>query len=299
MLRDQGAAMPAPRLRLGSVRTPTLLGVLVAGALLSALLVAGRWQDRAPEQPAARPTAAQAPVSLGPTWTCPLGAPVAGFADRRSYPPGHPAAPPPTVRPVACYQTAAQATAAGYPPAAPPKGTLEVGGVYLVPTGQGLVRRCQQAADGLGFAVPCPGLLPARSPGAVPPAPCDRRFPCQQGAGFVLEEDGFVVPPGYVGVAGQAQGRLVVAAARRGTGRVAAHVVACQGRQQPVATVTVHRTWGRLLRCSGSGVHYGSVLLRWQERGVVMVVSVLGHTRVQQRLAMSVAAHVRVMPPGS
>jgi hypothetical protein len=29
----------------------------------------------------------------------------------------------------------------------------------------------------------------------------------------VLEEDGFVVPPGYVGAAGQAYGRLVVAAA--------------------------------------------------------------------------------------
>jgi hypothetical protein len=46
-------------------------------------------------------------------------------------------------------------------PAPPPAGTLEVGGVYLTPTGAPFRRRCQQAADRVGFAVPCPVLLPA------------------------------------------------------------------------------------------------------------------------------------------
>jgi hypothetical protein len=142
------------------------------------------------------------------------------------------------------------ATAAGYPPAPPPAGTLEVGGVYLTPTGQRLHRRCQQAADRLGFPVPCPTLLPALSPGAVPPTPCDQRFRCQAGAGFVLEEDGFVVPPGYVGAAGQAHGRLVAAAA----GQASNHIVACEGTQQPVASVMVRGIRGRLVQCSGSGV---------------------------------------------
>jgi hypothetical protein len=154
------------------------------------------------------------------------------------------------LRPVACYQTTMLATAAGYPPAPPPAGTLEVGGVYLTPTGQRLHRRCQQAADRLGFPVPCPTLLPALSPGAVPPTPCDQRFRCQAGAGFVLEEDGFVVPPGYLGAAGQAHGRLVAAAAEQASN----HIVACEGTQQPVASVMVRGIRGRLFQCSGSGV---------------------------------------------
>jgi hypothetical protein len=104
--------------------------------------------------PATIATAAATPVSLGPTWACPLGAPVPGFADHRSYPPGHPAAPPRSVRPVVCYQTAMLATAAGYRPAPLPAGILEVGGVYLTPTGERLRRRCQRAAAGLGFPVP-------------------------------------------------------------------------------------------------------------------------------------------------
>jgi hypothetical protein len=159
-----------------------------------------------------------------------------------------------------------------------------------------LHRRCQHAADGLGFAVPCPTLLPALSPGAVPPAPCDQRFRCLRGAGFVLEEDGFVVPPGYVGAAGQAHGRLVVAAASR----AADHVVACQGQQRLVATtVTPHGIRGRLVQCSGSGVHYDSVLVRWRERGVVMVASVLGHNQLHQQLAMTAAEHARVVSPSS
>jgi hypothetical protein len=287
--------MAAPRVRIGPVRRPTALGVLAAGMLICALVVTGRWQRQPPRPPATSPPAAAAatPVSLGPTWACPLAAPVPGFADHHSYPPGHPAAPPRTLRPVACYQTTGQATAAGYPPAPPPAGTLAVGGVYLVPTGGRLHRRCRQAADGLGFAVPCPGLLPALSPHAAPPAPCDQRFGCERGGVFVLEEEGFPVPPGYVGAAGQAQGRLVVAAADR----AADHVAACEGQRRPVATVTLHGRPGRLVECSGAGLHYHSVLVRWRERGVVMVVSVLGHTQLHRQLAMTVAEHTQVVPP--
>jgi hypothetical protein len=291
----QGAAMASPRLHIGPVRGPTVLGVLVAGVLITALVVTGRWQHQPPGRPAAQPpaSAAATPVSLGSTWACPLSAPVPVFADHRSYPPGHPAAPPPTIRPVGCYQTTAQAAAAGWAPASPPAGTLAVGGVYLTATGSQLRRRCQHAADGLGFAVPCPTLLPAMSPGAAPPAPCDQRFRCLRGAGFVLEEDGFVVPPGYVGAAGQAHGRLVVAAASR----AGDHVVTCEGQQQPIATVTVRRTPGHLVQCTGSGVHYDSVLVRWRERSVVMVVSVLGHNQLHQQLAITVADHAQVVLP--
>jgi hypothetical protein len=292
--------MAPQRLRIGPVRGPTMVGVLAAGVLITALVIAGRSQSGAPGRPLAQPpmspTAAGVPLSLGPTWSCPLATPVPGFADRHSYPPGHPAAPPRSLRPVACYQDSVQATAAGYPPAPPPAGTLEVGGVYLTPTRERLQRRCRWAADRLGFRVPCPALLPAMSPSAVPPLPCgDARFACERGTAFVLEQEGFLVPPGYPGAAGSSvQGGLVVAAARR----AADDAVACEGRQQAVATVTPHGTRGRLLHCVGGGLHFDSVLVRWRERGVVMVVSVLGHGQPQRQLALTVAERVHVVSPG-
>jgi hypothetical protein len=289
--------MAPSRLRLGPARAPALLGVLAAGVLLTALVVTGRSQHLAADRQPARPSVASAadttPVSLGAIWACPLLAPVPAFADQHSYPPGHPAAPPSGTRPAACYPTTAQAAAAGYPPAPPPAGTLEVGGVYLTPTDKWFQGRCQQAADKLGYAVPCPALLPATSPHAVPPEPCDQQFPCLPGGAFLLGHDGFVVPPDYVGVAGQAQGRLVVAAARRADDPA----TVCGDRQRLVATVTPHGLAGQLVECSGPGLHYDSMLVRWRERGAVMAVSVLGHARLQEQLALTIAEHTRVIPP--
>jgi hypothetical protein len=287
--------MAPPRLRLGPARAPSVVGVLVAGVLITALVVTGRSQHLAPDRPPAAPAAAAAdttPVSLGAIWACPLLAPVPAFADHHSYPPGHPAAPPSSIRPAACYPTTVQAAMAGYPPAPPPAGTLEVGGVYLTPTGTPFRRRCQQAADGLGLTVPCPALLPASSPHAVLPNPCEQRFRCPREGGFLLEQDGFVVPPDYVVPAGQ-QGRLVVAAA----GRADDPFVACEGRQRLLGTVSPHGMAGQLIECTGGGLHRDSVLVRWRERGAVMVVSFLGQAPLHQRLALTVAEHTRVLPP--
>jgi hypothetical protein len=295
----QGAAMGPSRLRVGPARiAPTLLGVLAAGGLVAALVVTGRSQQLAAEGPPARsaavvPAADTTPVSLGAIWACPLLTPVPAFGDHRSYPPGHPAAPPSQTRPAACYSTTARAAAAGYPPAPPPAGTLEVGGVYLTPTGRWFQDRCQEAADRLGFAVPCPALLPASSPQAVPPAPCDQQFPCLRGGAFVLDQDGFVVPPDYVGAGGRAQGRLVVAAASRADDPA----VACEEPRRLVGTVTPHRMAGQLIECSGAGLYRDSVLVRWRERDTVMAVSVLGQARLQERLALTVAEQTRVVPP--
>ena len=289
--------MAPSRLRLGPAGAPALFGVLAAGVLITALVITGRSQHLAPDRPQAGPAVVAAPgatpVSLGAVWRCPLPAPVPAFADHHSYPPGHPAAPPSGTRPAACYPSTVQAAAAGYPPAPPPAGTLEVGGVYLTPPGVPFRRRCQQAADRVGFAVPCPVLLPAMSPHAVPPDPCDQQFPCLRGGAFLLDEDGFVVPPGYVGAAGQAHGRLVVGAARRADDPS----VACEGRQRLVGTVTPHGEAGQLIECAGGGLHGDSMLVRWRERGAVMAVSVLGQARLQERLALTVAEHTVVLPP--
>jgi hypothetical protein len=287
--------MAPSRLRLGPARAPMLFGVLAAGVLITALVITGRFQHLAPDRRQATPAVVAAPgttpVSLGAIWRCPLPAPVPAFADHHSYPPGHPGAPPSRTQPAACYPTTARAAAAGYPPAPPPAGSLEVGGVYLTPTGRWFQQRCQQAADRLGFAVPCPVLLPAMSPQAVSPNPCDRQFPCLRGGAFVLDQDGFVLPPGDVGPAGQA--RLVVAAARRADDPA----VACEDRQRLVRTVTPHRMAGRLIECGGAGLRHDSMLVRWEERDVVMAVRVLGHAGLQERLALTVAEQTRVVPP--
>ena len=297
MRRETQGAMEPSRLRLGPARAPTALGVLAAGVLIAALIVTGRYQHLAPNRPPARPAPARAidttPVGVGASWICPLLAPVPAFADHHSYSPGHPAAPPRSLRPAACYPTTAQAAAAGYPPAPPPAGTLEVGGVYLTPTGPRFRRRCQQAADGVGLAAPCPTLLPAISPNARPPYPCDQQVRCSSEGGFLLEQEGFVVPPDYPSAAGQAQGRLVVAAAARADDPL----VVCEQRQRLVATARPHGMAGQVVECGGAGLHFDSMLVRWRERGAVMGVSVLGHARLQERLALTVAEHVRVVPP--
>ena len=289
--------MAPSRLRLGPARAPTLFGVLAAGVLITPLVITGRSQHLTPDRPQASPAVVPAPgttpVSLGAIWRCPLPAPVPGFTDHHSYPPGHPAAPPSRTRPAACYPTTAQAAAAGYPPAPPPAGSLEVSGVYLTPTGRWFQQRCQQAADRLGFAVPCPVLLPAMSPRAVSPNPCDRQFPCLRGGAFVLDQDGFVVPPGYRAPAGRARARLVVAAASRADDPA----VVCEERQRLVRTVAPHRLAGQLIECSGAGLRHDSMLVRWKERDAVMAVRVLGHAGLQERLAMTVAEQTRVVPP--
>ena len=283
------------RLHVGPASGLQALGV-AAAVLVLALVVTGRslrgGETRPSAQPA-RPAAADAPYRIGDRVTCPLAHSVLATADGRSYPPGHPARPPRDADPVACYQTAAQATAAGYAPAPPPAGVLELGGVYLVPTSGRLHRRCQEAAELLGFAVPCPSLLPQPPPNAPPPTLCDRRLPCSPESGFLLEVSGFVVPPGYVGVDPATGARLVIGAARP----AAPFPVACFG-ERPVATVNVRGTRGRLSECPPeSTVHRGSVLLRWRERGVVMVVSVYGHTDRARRLVLALVTHVKPVLP--
>ena len=200
--------------RIGVVRGPTMLGVLVAGVLVTALVITGRWQ--APDRPTTRPRSPQAaatPVSLGPTWACPLGAPVPGSPTTAAT---RPVTRPAPQRPAGGLLPDRHAGDRGRLSAGAPTGRDSGGRRGLPDPHRGAapppLPACRRRP---GLPGPCPTLLPALSPGAVPPAPCHQRFACEEGYGFgfVLEEDGFVVPPGYVGAAGQAYGRLVVAAA--------------------------------------------------------------------------------------
>jgi hypothetical protein len=287
---SRGAGMPQG-LRLGPARGPKALGVVAAVVLVAALVVTGRWMRGVATLPSPRPAgtaATGAPYRIGDRVLCPLGHPVLAMADGRSYPPGYPVPPPPEVEPVACYDTAAQAAAAGYAQAPLPAGVVDVGGVYLVPAPGRLRRQCRQAAGRLGFAVPCPALLPAPSRGAPPPGAG------AAGSGFLLEDDGFVVPSGYVGTYRESAAHLAVGAARRPT----APAVACPGAR-PVAAARVRGSGARLLECPPDveSLHRDSLLLRWRERGTVMAVSVSGHSVLHRRVVLAVAAHLELVPP--
>jgi hypothetical protein len=291
--------MALQRLRVGPVHGPTMLGVLAAALLIAALVITGRSQNLAGGRPApsvSSTAAAQAPYRVSGGYRCPLGRPVLALADGHSYPPGHPTRPPQDARATACYQTLAEAAAAGYRPAPLPSGALEIGGVYLAPTDRAFRSRCQLAADRLGFAVPCPGLLPTSAPGTAPPKLCRTQVPCRRGQGLVFQQEGFVVPPGYFGVDKQSQGSLELTASRtrQSTGVVD---LGC-GTEQPIGTVRVQGSRAVLAGCHGWSSS-GQVTLIWKRAGVDISMTLQGASAVNQQLLIALATHVHLVRPST
>lgn len=146
-------------------------------------------------------------------WLCPGSAGVAAYGDPgagRFYQPNHPAAPPSDQPPTECWPTAEAAVAGGYLAADPPAGVEQIGDVYLAPPSEDLRATCQEAADRLGFTVPCPGLLPH-----VPRSnPCGGQFAVVSGC--VLDLDGpqaFVLALGGISRDPRAAGLAIVAVA--------------------------------------------------------------------------------------
>ena len=277
-------------------RRPRALGLVAGIVLVLVLVVTGRTLSgsRLPSsaQPP-EPTAAPGPYRVGERLACPLTHPVLATADGRSYPLGHPARPARPADPVACYHTAAEAAAAGYAEAPLPAGALKLDGVYLIPVGDRVLRQCRQAARRLGLVVPCPSLRPVPSPGSAPPAVCPRPACGGSRSGFLLEDSGFLVPSGYVGAYPEVGRRLVVAAASR----PAAATTACPG-ERPLGRARIRGAGGSLFQCPpGAGPHGGGLLLRWRERGTVMVVSVTGNLAAHLRLLLALAGHLTLMPP--
>jgi hypothetical protein len=296
--RRKGAGMPRG-LRSSPASGPKLLGMVAGTVLILALVVTGRLLSgpgiRSSLQPTGT-TTAPTPYRVGERFACPHTHPVLATADGHSYPLGHPMQPARDADPVACYDTVAEATAAGYKEAPLPVGALESGGVYLVPVPDRVRRECRQAAGRLGYAVPCPTLRPVPPVGAAPPTVCQRPPPCgDPDFGFLFEDSGFVVPSGFVGNWRSVGRRLVVAAARR----PAAAAVACLG-ERPVAQTRVRGRRGGLFECPpDAGPHRNGLLLRWRERGTVMALSVTGHLAAHRRLVLALATHLELVPPRS
>jgi hypothetical protein len=104
----------ARRWRVGLASSPKLLGVVTAAVLIVALLVTGRLLNSGGGRPSAPPAGSgsansQAPYRIGGRVECPPDWPVLAMSNPTSYPAGHPAKPPATAAPLACYQTAAKA----------------------------------------------------------------------------------------------------------------------------------------------------------------------------------------------
>jgi hypothetical protein len=174
-----------------------------------------------------------------------------------------------------------------------PAGALEIGGVYLAPTDRTFRSRCQLAADRLGFTVPCPGLLPTSAPGTVPPELCGQEAPCHRGGGFFFRQEGFTVPPGYLGVDKQPLGSLELAASP--IRRPPVVNPACE-TQRRIATVRVQGIRAVLVGCPGESSS-GQVTLRWTQAAAQISVSLQGASVVNQQLLITLANHLRPVRP--
>lgn len=230
---------------------------------------------------------------------------VPGYSNHRSYPPGIPPRPPPGVHIIGCFAGTEQAIARGFPPPVPP-GTLIVHGVILQPTGPVMRSQCRAAARILGFAVPCPGLLPA--PEGIPLQPPD----CGTVRGCVWQEtippafkrflydSEFAAPPGYRGPGVPGVGHAVLLAGQASAGHTAnAELIFCLG-QAPIRTLTIDGARATMVACPvGSYETAGHVLLRWVHRGVLAGVSFHGVNATNIGLDLAVARHLTWVSPPS
>jgi hypothetical protein len=127
----------------------------------------------------------------------------------------------------------------------------EVGGVDLTPTSRAFRASCQQVADRVGFAIPCPGLLPTWSPDRPPPQLCEDMTACERGR-WMVHIHHFAVPSGYVGALGGSDtverfGVLVVVAVTA-QGLAGNPALGCRNERQ-IATPTVQGTPAVLAAC--------------------------------------------------
>jgi hypothetical protein len=66
--------------------------------------------------------------------------------------------------------------------------------------------------------------------------------------------------------------------------------------ERRTATPTVHNTPAVLAVCHDAQ-EPATVLLRWSEQGIFVVLSVVGSSEVNQRLVIVLADHLRLVPP--
>lgn len=230
---------------------------------------------------------------------------VPGYSNHRSYPPGIPTLPSPGARIIGCFAGPAQAAARGFPLPVP-AGTVIVRGVFLLPTGAVMRSQCKSASRRLGFAVPCPGLLPSPSITPLQLPNCGTASACvavqTAPPAFRLFDfsDGFVAPPGYHGVGGMAAGHIVLLAERAAAVKPAGTGLLFCVTQPALRTLSIDGDPATVAACpQGSYETGGHVLLHWVHRGVLAGVSFHGVNAANVALDLAVARHMTWVGPSS
>ncbi len=231
------------------------------------------------------------PVQIGDGWQCPLGVGVMVAAGQRSYQPANfpgleRGAP---VRPLACYQSAAAAQAAGYTLAPTPSGDLLVAGVYLVPTSPALRTQCAAAARQLHNPVPCPTVLPT----AAVPAGCVDG--CQSGSPpvFTLEFSSYLSP-----VASEDPHAYII-----GTTDPGSYFTGTCAHDAPdpfTAARRAARGAELVLTCpKGSALNSGHVMVWLLRPPLAAAVSIHDATAEHRAIAQAIAGRLRWTAPSS
>jgi hypothetical protein len=184
----------------------------------------------------------------------------------------------------------------------------------LIPASSLLRQECAVAATRLGFAVPCPGLVPSLSGramscptpvGAATSTPCVGREGSTGYLIFYLEFSGFDVPKGYSGVDGKPVGQVrleahqladdplnqpCIGGERIGTARVAAWTTTefvCPNDSLQAQREAQH----------GEGDYVGHLALVWSAAGITYIASAHGHTTANLTLLKKfVNSIVLIMP---
>lgn len=234
--------------------------------------------DKVPSSLAGTPARAVA----SDLFVCPGGYGWAAYGDI-VYAPNDTTKPTAEVRPDRCFTSLEQAEGAAFHIHPPPPGGTLVDTIYLVPPDPPILPVCMKAADRLGFAILCPGLVP----GTVN-SMADCNDDCVFLGTFVLAFS-FSGPPEYVGIPGQIGNHLFVMESTVGRDNQVEFLTCPDGRIG--ADVTVRGTTGHWLTCpaNGSGMNSGHVMLVWVEEGLRYAVSLHSDTELNRKIALAIA----------
>ncbi len=229
-----------------------------------------------------------APILYANHYTCPRGHLVSTYG-HIVYPPESPYAQKKLgERPSRCFTSVRQAERAGFRVAALPHGDREIDGVYLIAAPAGVHAYCKRAAQRFKRTILCPRLLPA----SLTPGTCEGPG-CFFRGRFIIDGN-FPAPSNYVGL-GRGGGHLSIWSGPAVLLREGDLGCPWARARTPVTFSGRRAEW---IACpTGSAVNSGHVILQWQQQGVVTGVSLHGHTALNKRLVITIAANLQPVSP--
>jgi hypothetical protein len=179
------------------------------------------------------------------------------------------------------------------PAPAVPANAVRVQNLFLVPQLGAPVLACQKMADGLGFAVPCPELLP--SDAIISDPRCCISINPRVPPLFVLEFH-FRSPAGYPGAElsndGIPRGHLVIIGQRRSAASAA---LACEATIPDGDGPTIDGSPSYWQRCPGPGANAGHLILEWEVGGISYSVSLHGYTEENRAAIELIAEEIQLV----